>query len=588
MQKYLLIIAFFCQTISANSQLYTLQIKSPENKIISQWLHNQPVKQDSVTWILARNNLFQTLHKEGYLLAEQKEWKFENGALHLTVKPGSPIHWAKISFRGLEFLPPHWVEGLDVSGKLVDYSAWNNDVHKILQNAQNEGYLFADYRLEVLGLKDDSLQAEIFFNPGLKIVLDTIEVQGNAKLSDQFLEKTLNLKRGQPITPEALTNLQQQLNNLRFVQQISPPVLILFDEKATIRTYLNNRNASSFDILAGFQPSTISKRSISLTGYVKLDLVNQLLNGERMYINLEKLRPRSQKLDLILNYPYLLDLPFGIDGQFKLEKYDTLYSELQWAAGISIPFGKAQYIKAGVQQHSTNIISVDKNQIISSKHLPPYVDLRIKGLTLGLFRNRLDYDLNPRKGYSITLNSSFTQKRVIPNSTIEGLSEIDTSFEYSTLYDSLRENTTRVSLEAALQYFIPWGSRSTILLAADMGALKSGSNLFANELFRLGGYARLRGFDEESILAQYFSIFTAEYRLIVGGGSYISLFTDYAWVKSEDVEIPFEDRPFSFGMGLNLETKAGIFGMRTAVGSQRGNAIDFNNVRIHLGYVNRF
>ncbi|MGB4848772.1 MAG: BamA/TamA family outer membrane protein, partial [Saprospiraceae bacterium] len=400
--------------------------------------------------------------------------------------------------------------------------------------------------------------------------------------------KTIDLKRGQSVTPEVLANLQQQINNLRFVSQVSSPVLILVDGKATIRTYLNNRNASSFDFLVGLQPSTIANKAITINGYVKLDLINQLLHGERMYLNLEKLRPRSQKLDLSLSYPYLLDLPFGVEGDFNLLKNDTLYSEIKWKAGISLPFGRAQFVKAGITQHSTNIITINKNQILNTKRLPEYVDLRIKGLTLGIARKRLDFDLNPRKGYSVLLNASFSQKHVVPNSLIEDLTKIDPDFNYSTLYDSLRANSSRVSLEGVVQYFIPWGTRSTLLVAADAGILKSGSKLFTNELYRLGGYARLRGFDEESILAQYFSIFTAEYRLIIGGGSYVSLFTDYALIKNVDVENPYQDNPYGFGFGINLETKAGIFGMRAAVGSQNGKAIDFGAARIHLGYTNRF
>ena len=174
------------------------------------------------------------------------------------------------------------------------------------------------------------------------------------------------------------------------------------------------------------------------------------------------------------------------------------------------------------------------------------------------------------------------------NDLITGLSEIDTTFNYASLYDSLQDVSSRVAVEAAFQYFIPFGSRSTIKLALDGGALKSGKQLFTNEMFRLGGYERLRGFDEESILAQFYSILTAEYRLIIGGAGYISLFADYAWIKNDDVEVPYEDRPFGFGFGLNFETNAGIFGMRAAVGAQRGNAIDFDDARLHLGYVNRF
>ncbi len=578
----------FWQAVLGNAQIFTLHLTSPDNKIVTQWLREQPDKQDSISWIIDRNALIQSLHQEGFLLTNVDQWLLEDDTLYFTIDPGAQIHWAKVNFRALEFLPPHWVNELNVSGDVVDYNAWKANVTHVLKSAQSEGYLFADYKLNVLGLRNDSLETEIIFEPGLKIVLDTIEVEGTARLSENYLQKTLGIRRGEPVTPEDLEQLQQHLNNLRFVHQVSPPVLILIDENATIRAYLNNRNASSFDILAGLQPSTNPDQAIILTGYVELDLINQLSLGERIYLHLEKLRPRSQELEMALSYPYLLDLPFGVEGEFRLLKNDTLYSDLEWKAGISLPLGKNQYIKAGLTQQATNIISIDKNRIISTKRLPPYIDLRIKGFTMGLFRNRLDFDLNPRKGYSITLDGSVSQRRVRENDLIINLTDIDPGFDYSTLYDTLTDLSTGITLEAAVQYFIPWGTRSTMRLAVDAGAMKSGDILFTNEMFRLGGYARLRGFDEESILAQYYSIFTAEYRLLLGGASYISMFGDYAWIKNEDVDLPLEDRPFGFGIGLNLETNAGIFGMRVAVGAQRGNAINFDNARLHFGYVNRF
>jgi hemolysin activation/secretion protein len=186
------------------------------------------------------------------------------------------------------------------------------------------------------------------------------------------------------------------------------------------------------------------------------------------------------------------------------------------------------------------------------------------------------------------VESAFSQKHVRENSSIIDLSQVDPGFDYSMLYDSLRALSSRVSVVGAIQYFIPWGGRSTVRLGMDAGAIKSGDIIFSNELFRLGGYARLRGFNEQSILAQYYSIFSAEYRLLMGGSSYVSLFTDYAWVKSDDVEFPYEDRPYGFGIGLNLETKAGIFGMRVAVGVQRNNPFNIDEARLHFGYVNRF
>lgn len=572
----------------AAAQNFPIQLNPSDNTIIRQWLDDQPLANDSVSWVLARNTLISRLHDEGFLLASVDSWFFQNDTLFANITPGQKFHWARLQFRGREYLPPHWVEQLDVSGEVIHYNAWRQNILSVLKTAQAEGYLFANYRLNILSLQNDSLSAEVVFEPGLQILLDTIDIEGNAKLSKEYLEKSLGLKQGQPITPADIEYLQQQLNNLRFVQQVSPPVLILLQEKATLRLYLNNRQASSFDVLAGLQPATSDPSNITITGYVDLDLVNQLARGERIYLHLEKLRPRSQEVRMAASYPYFLDLPFGLEGDFKLTKNDTLFSDIFWKGGIVMPLGRNQFVRAGLSQQATNLISINRNEIIATKRLPPYVDLRINGLQLGLIRSRLDFDLNPRRGYSLSLDGNISQKKIRISSLIGDLNNIDPTFDYATLYDTLSEASTRIAIEAAVQYFIPWGTRSAIRLAVDGGLMESGNRIFINEMYRLGGYSRLRGFDEESIFAQYYSIFSAEYRLIIGEGSYIALFSDYAWIKNEDVATPIEDRPYGFGIGLTLETKAGIFGMRAAVGSQFGNAIDFNNARIHFGYVNRF
>ncbi|HUR31175.1 MAG TPA: hypothetical protein VMZ69_07060, partial [Saprospiraceae bacterium] len=368
--QYGIAVVLFLMSFKASGQLYPIDLTFPENKIIQQWLSDQPKLQDSISWTLAQKELIQRLHSEGYLFADVAKWNFDQDTLHAIIDPNQVIRWAKMSFKALEFLPPHWVNELDLSGEIVDHAAWRSNVTRVLESAQREGYLFADYRLNVIGLKDDSLEAEIIFEPGLQITLDTIEIEGNAKISEVYLQKIVGIEKGDPVTPQDLQLLQQQFNNLRFVQQAGPPVLILIDGKATIRAYLNNRDASSFDVLAGLQPSSGIERKLTLTGYVELDLVNQLTRGERLFFHLEKLRPRSQELEMLLAYPYLLDLPFGVEGEFRLMKNDTFYSDLEWKAGVSLPLGKNQFIRAGVTQQATNLISVDKNRIISTKKLP--------------------------------------------------------------------------------------------------------------------------------------------------------------------------------------------------------------------------
>ena len=113
-------------------------------------------------------------------------------------------------------------------------------------------------------------------------------------------------------------------------------------------------------------------------------------------------------------------------------------------------------------------------------------------------------------------------------------------------------------------------------------------NLFENELLRIGGLHTLRGFDEESMFATFFAVFTLEYRLLIGQNSYFNLFGDYAYLEDRAVGKRRFDRPFGFGLGMNFETNAGVFGVSLAVGSQDGSQPDFRNPKIHFGYVSYF
>ena len=46
--------------------------------------------------------------------------------------------------------------------------------------------------------------------------------------------------------------------------------------------------------------------------------------------------------------------------------------------------------------------------------------------------------------------------------------------------------------------------------------------------------------------------------------------------------------PFGFGIGVNFQTKPGIFSVSYAVGKQNGNPIDLSVAKIHFGIVNLF
>jgi hemolysin activation/secretion protein len=91
------------------------------------------------------------------------------------------------------------------------------------------------------------------------------------------------------------------------------------------------------------------------------------------------------------------------------------------------------------------------------------------------------------------------------------------------------------------------------------GGVYSSENVFRNELFQIGGYRLLRGFDEESIYATQYGVFTAEYRNLLALNSYLFTFIDAGLVKTRYQSVDIGNQFVSGGIGLVFETtRAGL------------------------------
>lgn len=124
-------------------------------------------------------------------------------------------------------------------------------------------------------------------------------------------------------------------------------------------------------------------------------------------------------------------------------------------------------------------------------------------------------------------------------------------------------------------------------MAVNGGLFQSG-NIFRNELFQIGGYKLLRGFDEESQYLSQYGVGTAEFRYLVGQNSFFYAFTDVGWGRNNSQNIKASYRYFGTGLGLAFETKVGIFNLAWAVGKRSDLEFNLRQSKIHFGFVNYF
>ena len=165
--------------------------------------------------------------------------------------------------------------------------------------------------------------------------------------------------------------------------------------------------------------------------------------------------------------------------------------------------------------------------------------------------------------------------------------ENDPSFDYGTLYDTLKTSAYQFRLNAIGAHYFSLSHASTIRFAVNAAWYQS-PKIFWNELFQIGGYRLLRGFNEESILASVYTVGSLEYRYLVGMNSFLFTFADGGWAKNDVPGYAINSIYLGIGAGMAFETKAGIFNMSYAVGKQDSNPFEFRQAKIHLGYVNFF
>ena len=113
------------------------------------------------------------------------------------------------------------------------------------------------------------------------------------------------------------------------------------------------------------------------------------------------------------------------------------------------------------------------------------------------------------------------------------------------------------------------------------------ANYFRNELFQIGGYKLMRGFDEESQFVSQYTLGSLEYRLRLSTNSYFFGFVDGGWGKHL-LELQRNHSYFGTGLGLSFETKAGIINLAWAIGKRDDTELNLRQSKVHLGFASYF
>ncbi len=536
------------------------------------------------------NKLPALLNTKGYTAASVDTTVLDSASALLNVYLGKKQNWVQLSPDSID------KKALDESGyfsknfinKPVNFLQLQIIKERILNYYEKNGFPFASIYLDSIRLNENGMDARLKLSRGPLYHIDSISIKGKAKISNTFLQRYLNIPNGSIYNKEKLDQVSKRILELPFIEEQYPSELALLGTGSILNLYLQPKRSSQVNFLIGFLPANSQTGKLQLTGDINLNLKNSLGNAETILLNWQQLQLKSPRLNIGYQQPYIFKSPVGFDFSFDLFKKDSSYLQINTQVGIQYLLSASQSGKLFFQNQKTFLLGsgVDTNLVKYTKKLPANIDVSAVNIGVDYEWNKTNYRFNPRSGNEIKLVTSVGVKTISKNNDI--LSLTDPSFNYASLYDSIKLRTYQLSLKIAAAHYITAGKQAVLKTAINAGVFSSGE-IFRNELFQIGGYKLLRGFDEESIFATQYAVVTAEYRYLLGPDSYLFIFSDAARVKNKYQAVNISNNFISTGLGLLFQTKGGLLNISFAVGKRDDVNFDLRRAaKIHFGYINYF
>jgi len=569
-----LLIGFLSIYSAANTfaQNFRLEVQlTPSNPTLQKKIKLAEKYPDSVSLNKKVAQIMAQVRQNGYLLAESHLLR-KNSLGILSITLNNQFHLSGITNGNIAL---SILQDAGFSDRLFSGVKYNQEeieslISRILKSYQDSGYPFAEVSLDSVRLDKNQISAKLYSSPGLQFQFDTLRVVGNVKISRSFLQSFLDIKTGALYNESTIQTIEEKLKGLNFVISVKKPDVMFFDNKASLTLYLNKQNASQFDGILGFLPDNQTGK-LQLTGDIRLHLQNAFKRAETLKFNFKGLPSKSRELDLGAGLSELFSSPLGAELTFNLFKQDTNFQNVNFRAGLSYRTSHGVLSAFLSTRSGAPVASVD----MLSASVPLFANVNVVSYGAGWRFNSLNSQAVPTRGILVNIEAEAGRK------------EIKDSSIPPEVRDSVQFKSSQYRLNCNIQMYTPLSKRCVLKFGNQTGLLM-GRSFFENELYRLGGFNSIRGFDEQSILATNYSIFSGEYRLLIESKSFLFAFINQAFVRKSIIKETKRDFPLGFGAGLTLETKAGMFSLSYALGKQKDNPLNLQGGKIHFGLVTLF
>jgi translocation and assembly module TamA len=565
---------------AANRKFIRLETEAADRPLLRRY-HYATTVADSLAAFREVRAVVLALQADAYLTASADGMRWSHDTLRVQLYVGEKFRWARLRNGNLGdgLLTRAGYREKFYNNKPFEPAQWTRLQQNILAEAENQGYPFAAVRLDSLELRGADISGRVVLDRGRVVVFDSIQIVGKTKTRKRFLTKYLQIFPNQPYSQQRVDAAARLLRQLPYLQVKAEPEVRFSQGKARVYLLIEDRASNQFDAIVGVLPNPApgpGQKKVQLTGDVTINLRNLSGGGKQIGLQWRKLDVASQQLDAHYVHPNFFGTPLELGGTFNLYKQSNSFLTLQPRLQVTYPTVRAGRISFFTERRSSRLLADTAQSLKKLTVLPQNIDSEYNSYGLDYNWNSLDDLLFPRRGFLAAGQAAVGTKRITKNADLN-----------DTLYSRLPLRSTQFTLGLRLERYFHVG-RNGVLLTRLRGQSLLNQRLFLNDMFRIGGLATLRGFNEYAFYANAYGVGTVEFRQFTGADSFVFLFADQAYLRRDLQNDRNRDTPTGLGAGLSFRTGAGLFQFVYSVGKSQNQRMSLSNSKIHFGITSRF
>ncbi|GAA4240084.1 POTRA domain-containing protein [Winogradskyella damuponensis] len=407
--------------------------------------------------------------------------------------------------------------------------------------------------INISKLASDLISADLKIVTNQKRRIDKIIVKGYEKFPKSYLKRFLKLRTGKSFNLNAIKEKIELLNDLRFANKIKDPEVLFTQDSTTLYIYVEKTKTNNFDGFLGFGTNENTNK-IEFDGYLDLRLINNLNYGETLNLFYKSDEIDQQTINVDADLPYLFSSPIGLQVGLNIFRKDSTFLTAKQYAKINYQINAQHKIGIGINTtNSTNLLDDDTD--ILNDYTSNYYTLHYN-YTKPQFSDPLfpiNFWLDASSGYGNRDNNLGTQKQSVFN------------IDAYKIFNLNNKNSFYARLN---------------------GATLISDDYLDNELFRFGGINSIRGFEENSLVANLYGVLSTEYRYRLSNDIYVHSVLDAAYFENRLTNS--KEKLFGFGFGLGLLTNAGLFRLNYSSGKTENRQFKLSDSKIHISLTATF